>query len=247
MAVFFTLYVYRVVLMCSHFLDTSPVFSFTDDTVAMNYGLFSLKGLRGCRLAKNPWGSLQKFLPEPLIPADTAVRQSWAWWTGPGPVRKSQGVYSSSSPPPSLPLLLPGCPLNEAMEEKESSKREAFGKTRQLALTSRPSWRLDIVHCCLDTNKMSNETCWNHVSPAFTFYQNQFLTLFILKFPRDAGNSVIATKENPGKHISQKWSVDWREHAGRRLTSFLLMKKLAGIEKWWRSAQYALVHSIITL
>jgi len=37
--------------------------------------------------------------------------------------------------------------------------------------------------------------------PAFTFYQrraNQFLRLFILKIPRDAGKSVIATKENPG-------------------------------------------------
>ena len=76
MAVFLTLYVYRVIVICSHVLDTSPVFSFTDDTVAMNYGLFSLKSLRGCRLAKNPWGSLQKFMPEPLIPADTAVRQS---------------------------------------------------------------------------------------------------------------------------------------------------------------------------
>lgn len=50
---------------CFRSLAASPVSSFTDVTVAMNYDLIAVKSLQGCRLAQI-LGEVSKFIPECL-------------------------------------------------------------------------------------------------------------------------------------------------------------------------------------
>lgn len=50
--VIYSLHFYLVGLICFSFLDASPVSSFTDVTVTMNYGLFTLKAYRVADLLK---------------------------------------------------------------------------------------------------------------------------------------------------------------------------------------------------